>query len=130
MSEPKHEIALEKVPEKDSAIAQNTSGQGNPESSHPQPEVYMKGLRLGSTILALALGTLLVAIDNTVIAVAIPKLSSVFKSLDQVGWYGSAYLLTVTALQPTSGRLYKFFDLKHTFICSVLVFEGVTLMVP
>lgn len=48
---------------------------------------YMKGLRLWVTILALALGTLLVAIDNTVIAVAIPKISSVFNSLSQVGWY-------------------------------------------
>ena len=85
---------------------------------------YMKGLRLGVTILALALGTLLVAIDNTIIAVAIPKISSVFNSLSQVGWYGSAYLLTVTALQPTCGRLYKYFDMKYTFLCSVLIFEG------
>lgn len=85
---------------------------------------YMKGLRLYVTILALALGTLLVAIDNTVIAVAIPKISSVFNSLSQVGWYGSAYLLTVTATQPTCGRLYKYFDMKYTFLCSVLIFEG------
>lgn len=85
---------------------------------------YMNGLRLWVTILALALGTLLVAIDNTVIAVAIPKISSVFNSLSQVGWYGSAYLLTVTATQPTCGRLYKYFDMKYTFLCSVLVFEG------
>ena len=87
---------------------------------------YMKGLRLYVTILALALGTLLVAIDNTVIAVAIPKISSVFNSLSQVGWYGSAYLLTVTATQPTCGRLYKYFDMKYTFLCSVLIFEGET----
>lgn len=85
---------------------------------------YMKGLRLYVTILALALGTLLVAIDNTVIAVAIPKISSVFNSLSQVGWYGSAYLLTVTATQPTCGRLYKYFDMKYTFLSSVLIFEG------
>ncbi len=85
---------------------------------------YMEGLLLWVTILALALGTLLVAIDNTIIAVAIPKISSVFNSLSQVGWYGSAYLLTVTAMQPTCGRIYKFFDMKYTFLCSVLVFEG------
>ena len=91
---------------------------------------YMKGLRLGVTILALALGTLLVAIDNTIIAVAIPKISSVFNSLSQVGWYGSAYLLTVTALQPTYGRLYKYFDMKYTFLCSVLIFEGEIRLIP
>ena len=90
----------------------------------PAASPYMQGLRLWTTILALALGTLLVAIDNTIIAVAIPKISSVFNSLDEVGWYGSAYLLAVTALQPTCGRLFRFFDMKYTFLISVLVFEG------
>lgn len=117
---------------------QTTSKEGSESQSqpagHPEPvaapdpistsDTYMKGLRLGVTILALALGTLLVAIDNTIIAVAIPKISSVFNSLSQVGWYGSAYLLTVTAMQPTCGRLYKYFDMKYTFLCSVLIFEG------
>ncbi len=87
-------------------------------------DAHVKGLRLWATILALSLGTLLVAIDNTIIAVAIPEISSVFNALDQVGWYGSAYLLTVTALQPTCGRLYKYFDMKYSFLCSVIVFEG------
>ena len=95
-----------------------------PRTTFTSNRSYMKGLRLWITILALALGTLLVAIDNTVIAVAIPKISSVFDSLSQVGWYGSAYLLTVTATQPTCGRLYKYFNMKYTFLCSVLVFEG------
>lgn len=85
---------------------------------------YLKGLRLSMTVVALSFGTLLVAIDNTVIAVAIPKISSVFQALSDIGWYGSAYLLTVTALQPTCGRLYKYFSINITFLCSIIVFEG------
>lgn len=73
---------------------------------------------------SLCLGTLVVAIDNTIIGVAIPKISTVFDALDDVGWYGSAYLLTITALQPTFGNIYKYFDIKTTYIVSIFVFEG------
>ena len=87
-------------------------------------EDYPRGWRLFLVILPLCLGTLLVAIDNTIIAVAVPKISSTFKALDQAAWYGSIYLLTVTAFQPTFGKLYKFFNVKFTYLVSVALFEG------
>ncbi|KAL8827933.1 MAG: hypothetical protein Q9170_006815 [Blastenia crenularia] len=88
-----------------------------------KPE-YPQGWRLALIMISLCLGTLLVAIDNTIIGVAVPQISTVFDSLDDVGWYGSAYLLTVTALQPTFGNVYKYFDIKTTYMASVLVFEA------
>ena len=85
---------------------------------------YPGGWRLIAILASLCLGTLLVAIDNTIIGVAIPKISAVFHALDDVGWYGSAYLLTVTALQPIFGNIYKYFNIKATYIVSVVVFES------
>lgn len=85
---------------------------------------YPTGWRLAIIIVPLCLGILLVAIDNTIIAVAIPKISTVFRALDDAGWYVSAYLLTETALQPTLGNFYKYFDVKLVYLISMLVFEG------
>jgi hypothetical protein len=34
-----------------------------------------------------------VALDNNIIAVAIPRITNEFHTLNHVGWYGSAYLL-------------------------------------
>lgn len=85
---------------------------------------YPKSWRLAAIMVSLCLGTLLVAIDNTIIGIAIPQISTEFDALDDIGWYGSAYLLTVTALQPTFGNIYKHFDIKITYIVSVIVFEG------
>jgi hypothetical protein len=85
---------------------------------------YPSGWRLYIIILALLLGTLLVAIDNTVIGVAIPKITTDFKALDDVGWYGSAYLLTVTGFQPIFGNFYQSFHVKVVYLVSVMVFEG------
>lgn len=47
-------------------------------------------------ILSLFMGTLLVALDQTIIGTAIPTITDEFHSLGDVGWYGSAYLLTST----------------------------------
>lgn len=90
------------------------------ETSHQYP----KGWQFGIVIIALCLGTFLIAIDNTIIGVALPKITTVFNSLDDVGWYGSAYLLTVTALQPSFSNVYNFFHVKATYIVSIAIFEG------
>ena len=87
-------------------------------------DVYPSGWRLYLILLSLLFGTLLVAIDNTIIGVAVPKITTDFESLDNVGWYASAYLITVTALQPTYGNIYKYFHVKVTYVIAVLVFEG------
>lgn len=66
--------------------------------------VYPSGLKLGIISLALCLSVFLVALDNTIIATAIPKITDRFNSLQDVGWYGSAYLLTTCALQLFFGK--------------------------
>lgn len=93
------------------------------QSEHVVTDLFPTGWRLFIIIFPLCIGTLLVAVDNTIIAVAIPEISTVFQALDDVGWYGSAYLLTETALQPTCGMLYKYFDIKAVYLISICVFE-------
>ena len=85
---------------------------------------YPEGKKLSIILLSLALGTLLVAIDTTVVSVAIPKISTQFKALDDVGWYGSAYLITLTAFQPIMGNMFRIFPPKVVYMVSILVFEG------
>ena len=84
---------------------------------------YPTGLPLILLTVGLCLGTFVVAIDNTIIATAIPRITTVFNSLDDIGWYGSAYLLTTASLQPSLGKVYSFFNVKWTYIMSVFIFE-------
>ncbi|MCJ1403810.1 hypothetical protein MMC11_007033 [Xylographa trunciseda] len=82
--------------------------------------------KLGVVVLimvALYFATLLVALDRTIIATAIPRITDDFNSLGDVGWYGSAYLLTSSAFQLVFGRLYTFCSPKWVFLGSILVFE-------
>ncbi|CAF9937715.1 MAG: hypothetical protein HETSPECPRED_000625 [Heterodermia speciosa] len=90
-----------------------------------EPEAqYPTSRRLAVVLLSLFLGTFLVAIDTTIVSVAIPKISTQFHALDDVGWYGSAYLITITALQPAGGTLYKFFDAKIVYLTAIVIFEA------
>ncbi len=50
---------------------------------------YPTGVRLALITLALCLSVFLIALDNSIIATAIPTISDAFQSLSDVGWYGS-----------------------------------------
>jgi len=50
---------------------------------------YPTGMKLGLISLALCLSVFLMALDNSIIATAIPKITDQFQSLPDVGWYGS-----------------------------------------
>lgn len=84
---------------------------------------YITGTPLYLLTFGLTLSTFVVALDNTIIATAIPKITTVFNSLDDVGWYGSSYLLTTTALQPSFGKVYTYFNVKWTYISALIIFE-------
>ena len=72
----------------------------------PPESQFLRGWRLAVIITSLYLGTFLIALDTNIVGVAIPKISTEFKALQDVSWYGSAYLLTITAFQPMLGSMY------------------------
>jgi MFS transporter, DHA2 family, glioxin efflux transporter len=84
---------------------------------------YPTALPLTLIVIALVLSIFLVALDMTIVATAIPAITDEFHSLDQVGWYGSAFFLTIAAFQSTWGKGYKYFPLKWTFLLSIFWFE-------
>lgn len=63
---------------------------------------------MGCNFLAL----FLVALDRTILATAVPRITDEFHSLGDVGWYASSYMLTTSASQLLFGRIYKFYPTK------------------
>ncbi|CAK7274836.1 hypothetical protein SEPCBS119000_006376 [Sporothrix epigloea] len=92
-------------------------------STREDGSAYPTGMRLGVIMLALCLAVFLMALDNSIIATAIPKITDQFHSLDDIGWYASAYLLTTASLQLMYGKFYTFFSIKWVFIGAICVFE-------
>jgi len=67
-----------------------------PQAVQPAPASppYPTGFTFGLTLFALFISLFCVALDSTIIATAIPRITDQFHALQQVGWYGSSYLLT------------------------------------
>ena|ERR1700712_1988173 len=64
---------------------------------HPQDEEPTEYPNLAKTILIMAslyISIFLVALDRTILGTAIPRITDQFHSIDDIGWYGSAYMLT------------------------------------
>ncbi|KAJ3578732.1 hypothetical protein NPX13_g1830 [Xylaria arbuscula] len=85
--------------------------------------VYLQSWRLAVVIGSLCLGIFLLGLDQNIIGVAIPRITTEFRALDDIAWYASAYLLTITAFQPFFGNLYKYFNAKVVYVVSLLIFE-------
>ncbi|KAI9842020.1 MAG: hypothetical protein M1837_007516 [Sclerophora amabilis] len=99
------------------------SASATPQATTEAATEYPKGFRFFVILMALILSMFLVALDMTIVATAIPRITDEFHSLDQVGWYGSAFFLTLASFQSTWGKLYKYFPLKTIFLESVVIFE-------
>ncbi|KEF59481.1 uncharacterized protein A1O9_04325 [Exophiala aquamarina CBS 119918] len=82
-----------------------------------------KSIKFWSIMTGMYLSFFLVGLDRMIIAAAVPRITDEFDSLDDIGWYGSAYMLTAACFMPISGRVYQLYSTKWTFLFSILVFE-------
>ncbi|KAL1865037.1 hypothetical protein Daus18300_007384 [Diaporthe australafricana] len=93
-------------------------------SAAQEPEInYPSGLILVLIFGGLLLSMFLVALDMSIIATAIPRITSEFSSMEDVGWYGSAFFLTLASFQSMWGKAYKYYSLRLVFIGSIALFE-------
>ena len=104
-------------------LARTTSIPGIPADVDLENIEYPKGAKLAIIVISLCVSIFLMALDNTIIATAIPRITDDFKALNDVGWYGSAYLLTTCAFQLFFGKLYTFFSIKWVYLTAIFIFE-------
>ena len=93
------------------------------ELSRAQSATYPPYRTVIPVMVSLFLSIFLVSLDRTIIGVAIPTLSNQFHSFDDIGWYGSAYLMTTCASQLLYGRIYSFYNVKWVFLFVIAMFE-------
>ncbi|KAJ4483905.1 MFS general substrate transporter [Lentinula aciculospora] len=118
-------IGDEPVPSKDEGTSNADIGQTSTGRDSDKLDVqYASGGRLAILTLGVCLGLFVVALDSTIISTVIPTITTVFDSLEDVGWYGSAYLLVLASLQPSFGKLYTVFDLKKVYLVALVIFEA------
>ncbi|KAF2796480.1 MFS general substrate transporter [Melanomma pulvis-pyrius CBS 109.77] len=88
------------------------------------PTVYPSPAKTAIIMFSLYISIFLVALDRTIIGPAIPEITNKFHSTSDIGWYGSAYMLTSCGFILLYGRVYTFFTTKYVFLSGILLFEA------
>ncbi|KAJ5188443.1 hypothetical protein N7491_004768 [Penicillium cf. griseofulvum] len=84
---------------------------------------FPSGVALWSILGPVTIAYFLVFLDMCVVSTATPAITQRFNSLVDVGWYGGAYQLGSSALQPLTGKIYSHFDIKWSFLIFFFIFE-------
>ncbi len=73
-------------------------------------------------IFALMGALLLAALDQTIVATALPRIASELNGLDKLSWVVTAYLLSSAIVTPLYGKISDMFGRKNLFIVAILIF--------
>ncbi|KAG8991828.1 hypothetical protein FRB93_002563 [Tulasnella sp. JGI-2019a] len=84
---------------------------------------YVTGYKLVLIFVGMLMSVFLVALDQTIVATAIPRIASDFDALEQVVWIASGYFLTQSGLILTYGQLLAVANTKWVYLSAVVLFE-------
>ncbi|KAK1963073.1 major facilitator superfamily transporter [Colletotrichum sublineola] len=103
-------------------IDEEDDGSGYRRDEKGEKEEWVEGWPLAFLLLGICLVVFLISVDRTILTTAIPYITSEFQSTAEIGWYGSAYLLTACAFQPVFGRVFTLFSVKWSYMLAIFMF--------
>lgn len=111
--------------EEQDQTTRQSPGDDNDDNEYADAEENFKPktFRFWAIILSVYLAIFLVALDRLIIATAIPSITNEFHSVNDIGWYGSSYMMTCAIFSPLSGRIYQLYPTKWVFLGFITVFE-------
>ena len=71
---------------------------------------------------AIMLATLLAALDQTIVATALPEIADDLNGFSNLSWVVTAYLLTTTVTVPLYGKLSDLYGRRRLFVVSISIF--------
>ncbi len=102
-------------------LAKTAKLKSRPAKVEPEPRPLthpeIKAIVLGIT-LAMFLG----ALDQTIVATALPTIGRFFGNLDDLSWVVTAYLLTGTASTPLYGKLSDIYGRRAMMLTAIVIF--------
>jgi EmrB/QacA subfamily drug resistance transporter len=93
-----------------------------PEAKADDPELPLTQRRILLIISGLLLGMLLAALDQTIVATALPTIAGDLHGLSHLSWVVTAYLLASTASTPLWGKLGDLYGRKSFFQAAIIIF--------
>ncbi|KAJ5792062.1 uncharacterized protein N7503_008040 [Penicillium pulvis] len=96
---------------------------GSSDISDDERIEYPSTIKFLPVLIGLCFQSFCIALDNTILATAVPKITEQFNSLEDLSWYASAYLLTSCAVTLPFGKIYTYYSTKWTYMIALGLFE-------
>jgi EmrB/QacA subfamily drug resistance transporter len=105
------------------AVSRPTRRAANPPAVPPSPGGdYLSHRQILVVMGGLMAGMFLAALDQSIVAVALPMITSELGGLDKLSWVVTAYLLTSTAATPLWGKISDLRGRRPIFQAAIVVF--------
>ncbi|KAJ5320687.1 hypothetical protein N7508_000970 [Penicillium antarcticum] len=96
---------------------------GSDHSIDDEKQEYPPTLKLAPILIGLCFQSFCIALDNTILSTAVPKITEQFNSISDLSWYASAYLVTTCAVTLPFGKIYTYYSTKWTYMIALALFE-------
>src|SRR5882757_5858486 len=93
-----------------------------PDTVAPPPPLVFSHREIMFMLSGTMLGMFLGAIDQTIVATALPAMAGELHGMESMSWVVSAYLLTSTASTPIYGKLSDLYGRRVLFIAAIGIF--------
>ncbi|KAJ7150499.1 ABC transporter [Mycena crocata] len=89
----------------------------------PPVSTILTGRRLAVVFVAILLAVLMVALDQTILATALPRIASDFNSFSLQGWVATSFVLTQSVFLLFFGQVLRIFPAKWVLVATMAIFE-------
>jgi EmrB/QacA subfamily drug resistance transporter len=102
-------------------VAQQQAGVAAPGDGHDSHQFLTHSQILGVMVGIMA-GMFLAALDQSIVGVALPRITSELGGLEHLSWVVTAYLLTSTAVTPLWGKISDLYGRRLIFQAAIVIF--------
>lgn len=93
-----------------------------PAANHREAPPPLEPAAVRRIVVGVVLAMLLAAIDQTIVATALPTIGNALKDLEHLSWVVTAYLISATAVTPLYGKLADIIGRRTTMLTAISVF--------
>ncbi|KAJ7069584.1 ABC transporter [Mycena amicta] len=94
-----------------------------PQNAPTEASTILTGRRLAVAFTAMLLSVLVMALDQTILATALPRIASDFDAFTLQGWVSTSFLLAQAVFLLPYGQLLRIFSAKWMLIIAILIFQ-------
>ncbi|KAK7018188.1 major facilitator transporter-like protein [Favolaschia claudopus] len=108
------------------SVAPSLNGEKSKAAAPPpaaDPDTILTGRKLAIVFVAMLLSLLLIALDQTILSTALPRIASDFNAFSLQGWVASSFVLSQTVFILFYGQILRIFPAKWVLISSIVIFE-------